>query len=254
MERGKNKFRISGRFWLKFISFIVGLVVLVILVDKVIMPWYVRLGDEVELPDVVEMKAGEARQKLLDEDFFVIIADSVYNARYPAGTVIEQLPPPYSVVKKGRHVYLTLSIGEKPIVMPNLFYKSPRDAELLLQSHNLKLQSKTYDYSEFSLAGVVIAQSYPAGQVVKVNTPISITISLGPFPKRKTVPRLIGKSLIEARKQLRLLGVHDIVIEYQEKDKVLPETIVGQEPQSGKAITDSMQVKLIVSKVKAVEE
>lgn len=252
MGTEKPKFRNSGRFWLKLFGLFVFFILFVIIIDKLVMPWYVRLGEEVELPDVVEMNAVEAEKKLLDEGFSVIIADSVYNAHYPAGSVVEQLPLPYSIVKKGRHVYLTISSGEKPIIMPNLFYKSPRDAELLLQSHNLKLSSKTYDYSDFSLAGVVIAQSYPAGQVVKANTPISITISLGPFPKQKTVPSLIGKSLLEARKQLQLLGVSDIEVEYKEREKVLPETIIGQEPENGKAITDSMRIKLIVSKVKTV--
>ena len=254
METEKTPFWMSGRFWLKLFALFVFFILFVILIDKVIMPWYVRLGEEIELPDVVEMTVSDAEKKLHEEGFFVIIADSVYNSYYPSGTVVEQLPLPYSVVKKGRHVYLTVSSGEKPIIMPNLFYKSPRDAELILQTHNLKLQAKTYEYSDFSLAGVVIAQSYPAGQLVKANTPISITISLGPFPKRKTVPHLVGKSLLEARKQLRLLGVKDIEIEYKEREKVLPETVIAQEPENGTVMTDSMRVKLTVSKVKALQE
>jgi len=241
-------------FWLKSLYLFIGFITLVLIFDYLLIPWYVRLGKEVELPDVVEMTRTEAENKLKNEGFSVVIADSVYNAQYSAGTIVEQLPAPFSVVKKGRHVYLTVSVGEKPIIMPNLFYKSPRDAELLLQGAGLRLKSKLYEYSEFSLAGVVISQSFPAGQVIRKDTPVSISISLGPFPKRKTIPYLIGKSLDAARKQLRLLGIRKIQIDYRERDNILPETVLSQEPKKGEDINDSTQVTLEISKVKKIEE
>jgi len=95
------------------------------------MPWYVRYGDEMELPDIVELSLDDARIRLENDGFQVVIADSVYDRNFPVGTVVEQMPLPFTTVKSGRYVYLKLSIGEKPIVMPNLFYKSPRDAGIL---------------------------------------------------------------------------------------------------------------------------
>jgi len=254
MEHQKQPVPIFKRLWFKLLIALAALVLFILLMDQVAMPWYVRLGQEVELPDVVEMPLNEAQKKLQGQGFVVIISDSVYNAQYAAGTVVEQMPLPFSIVKKDRHVYLKVSIGEKPIIMPNLFYKSPRDAELLLQSYGLKLQAKIPAYSDLSPAGVVIAQSFPAGQVVKRNTPIRITVSLGPFPKRKTVPDLLGKSLDTARRQLRLLGVRKIDVRYIEQDNMLPETVIDQKPAGGVAITDSTQVELSVSKVKKIEE
>jgi len=241
-------------FWLKSLYSFAGILIFVIILDYFVIPWYVRLGEEVELPDVVEMTRAEAEVKLTNDGFNVLIADSVYNAHYPAGTIVEQLPAPFSVVKQGRHVYLTVSVGEKPIIMPNLFYKSPRDAELLLQGAGLKLKTKLYEYSEISLAGVVISQSFPAGQVIKKDTPITISVSLGPFPKIKTIPYLIGKSLDAARKQLRLLGISNIDIVYRERDNILPETVLSQEPEKGSEINDSTHVTLEISKVKNIEE
>jgi len=232
----------------------VVLILFILLFDRVIMPWYVRLGDEVELPDVVEMTMDQASDTLTAAGFIPVIADSVYDAHYPVGSIVEQNPPPYSVVKTGRHVYLTVSIGEKPIRVPNLFYKSPRDAVLLLEAEGLKLGQKFYEYTEMSLAGVVISQSYPPGQIVKKDTPVDITISLGPMPKQKKIPDLVGKSLDAAKKQLALLGIKKISVEYVDKENILPETVVWQSLPSGTPVTDSISIDLKVSKIKQLEE
>ncbi len=238
----------------KFSIFIVGFLLFIILMDKVIMPMYVHLGDELEMPDVTEMTVEDAIGLLEQQGFIVIIADSIYDANYPKGTVIEQNPYPFSRVKKGRHVYLVVSIGKKPIMMPNLFYKSPRDAELILKSYGLKMGRKNYEYNDFAVEGVVIGQSYPQGQKVKRGTRIDITISLGPFPTVKTVPEVVGKSLSAAKKQLRTLGLRDIEVEYEERESILPETVLKQSIKSGTTIEEGMKILLTVSKLPPQEK
>jgi len=225
-------------------------ILFVILMDRVIMPWYVRLGHEVELPDVVEMTIIDAQKKLEKDGFSVLIADSIYDAHYEVGTVVEQMPLPLTTVKTGRHVYLKVSIGEKPIMMPNLFYKSPRDAQLILESFDLPLGIIEYEYSDISLEGVVISQSYPAGQVIKKGMAVNMTVSLGPFPKQPTVPQLVHKSLTVAKKQLKDLGLAKISVEFEERDDILPETIIQQSLEKGILIDETTEIVLIVSKLK----
>jgi len=237
----------------KFIVFFILFIIFVIIMDNFVMPMYVRLGNEIELPDVVEYSVDEATKTLENQGFSVILSDSVYDANYEKGHVVEQMPPPFSTVKQGRHVYLTVSIGEKPIIMPNLFYISPRDAELTLSSYGLELGSKFYDYDNASPEGVVIAQSHPQGQNVKLGTSISITISLGPFPERKTIPQLVGKSLDAARRQLQILGVKQIDITYEESENILPKTVLKQSLQAGTAIEDGLSINLTISRVKKNE-
>ncbi len=229
-------------------------ILFVLLMDIVVMPSYVRLGKEVQLPDVVEMDIRSAQNRLEKSGFSVVISDSIYEANFPEGTVIEQMPLPFTTVKSGRHVYLKISIGEKPIIMPNLFYKSPRDAELLLKSYDLTIGSVEYEYSDISLEGVVISQSYPAGQEVKKTTPIHVTISLGPFPKLPKIPNMVRKSLDAVKKQLKLLGVKKVTIEYEERDDILPETILEQSLAAGTIISNDTEINLLVSKLKKEEE
>lgn len=246
-----NKYRTS---WLYKTGFwLIILIIIILIMDNFVMPAYVRLGQEVELPDIVELKVDEAKKKLEEHGFHGVVADSVFDTQYIKGTVVEQLPPAYSTVKKGRHVYLTVSIGEKPIIMPNLFYISPRDAELTLNSYELKLGAKRYEYDNSSPEGVVIAQSYPQGQKVKRGTRVNITISLGPLPERRTIPQLVGKSLEEAKSQLKILGIEDIVVIYEEQASILPNTVLKQSIVPGTPINEE-EIKLTVSKLLSSED
>ena len=217
--------------------------------DFVIMPWYVDLGDEIEIPDTVEKNVNEARNLLTKSGFRVIVADSVFDANFESGMVVEQMPLAYSTVKKGRNVYLTVSIGERPIIMPNLFGISPRDAELKLNSFKLKLQSTFYSYSDLYPEGAVISQSFPQGQEVKKNTAITITVSLGEKPTNRVIPNLIGKSFSAAQQQLRQLGVSLGQTQYEESSSYLPNTVLKQSLKEGTAIDEDSKLVLTVSKL-----
>jgi len=234
-----------------FQLFIVFLVLLVIafLMDRVIMPFYVHLGDEIEMPDIVDKTIEEASKELEKENFRVVISDSVFSGNYDVGMVVKQMPLPFSIVKKGRNVYLTVSIGEKPIIMPNLFGKPQREAEILLKSYGLNLKRVYFAYSDnFPYKGVVISQSFPQGQKIKKDRQITITVSKGAVPKQKLVPKLIGKSLQKVKETLFDLNVTISNIDYTMDDSYLPGTIVGQSPNEGTPIKDNTVVELVVTK------
>ena len=233
----------------KIAVIVISFFLFMIIMDKIIMPWYVNLGDEIEMPDIVEMTVNEAQDSLEKSDFNVIIADSVYDAHYPEGTIVEQMPVAFSTVKKGRNVYLTVSNGEKPIIMPNLFGMSPRDAELKLNSLGLKLYTTLQVYNDLYPAGAVIAQNQPKDEPVTKNSRITITISLGAMPSERKIPGLIGKSLSAARQQLRQLDVSIRDIEYEENNSYLPNTVLKQSLKEGSAIGENSEIDLVVSKL-----
>lgn len=251
MDFDFEKFRQTRIF--KILVVFVSFIFFVLIMDNIVMPWYVGLGDEVQMPDIVEKNVNEAKTFLEQHGFHVVLADSVYDAHYPAGTVVDQRPIAFSTVKEGRNVYLTVSIGEKPVVMPNLFGISPRDAELKLDAMNLKLKTTLYAYSDLYPEGAVISQSFPQGQVVNRNTQITITVSLGEKPSRRIIPNLIGKSLSAARQQLEQLGVTVGEIFYEENNSYLPNTILKQSLPEGSMIGDEGVIDLTISKLETDE-
>jgi len=234
---------------MKSLYFFIGFILIVFLTDQVVMPWYVSLGDELKMPDVLEISVQDAQTQLQRDGFNVILSDSVYDGSYAPGTVVEQMPVASSTVKVGRNVYLTVSNGEKPIVMPNLFSRSPEEAKLRIRQMGLQLNTILYSYSDLYPEGAVIGQSFPQGQKVKRNTKITITVSLGGLPNNRQIPNLIGKSLDAARQQLRQLNIAIGVIEYEKNDRFLPNTILKQQPLSGTIYDDDNPLNLTISKL-----
>ncbi len=226
------------------------LIFLVLLFDKIIMPLYVKLGREIEMPDILELSLQDAKTKLTENGFPVMVSDSLYDSKHPGGTVIEQNPYPYAQVKKGRRVYLTISIGERPVIMPNLFGVSPREAELILESRDLILNGKGYVFSDIYHEGTVMGQSFLQGQPIKAGSRIDITISLGKMNQERVVPNVQGKSLYEAREILRSLGLKIGQIKYEIRQDVLPETVVDQSLKEGTVFTTEASINLTVTKEK----
>ena len=242
--------RYRGHWWFRLVVVFLGFMFFVFIMDRLVMPFYVHLGDETEMPDVLEMNIDEARSMLETQGFKVLIKDSLYDANHPENVVIEQNPYPYARVKEGRRVYLSISIGEKPIIMPNLFSVSPREAELILETNNLKLRNKNYVYSDIYHEGTVIGQSYPQGQIIKPGSGIDITISLGKLHEELIVPDLLGKSLFEARARLREMKLKIGEITYEERENILPETILKQSIPPGETFEAGETIDLTVSKEK----
>jgi len=240
--------------WARWGLYFLAFVVFVLIMDKVVMPWYVDLGDEMEMPDVVQKTLPEAQNQLQQRGFNVIIADSVYDAHFPEGAVVEQNPIAFSTVKQGRNVYLTVSIGEKPIIMPNLFGISPRDAELKLKSLGLNLKTVLYSYSDLYPEGAVIGQSFPQGQEVRKNAQIVITVSLGELPSQRRIPSLVGKSLSAARQQLNQLGISIGEIVYEESESYLPQTVLKQSLAEGTQVGEEAEIDLTVSVLKKEDD
>jgi beta-lactam-binding protein with PASTA domain len=251
MNKIKQFFKWFKSTWAyKPILFLIIIILLTVIMDKIVLPLIVDHGNERELPDVIEMTVDQATNVLEKEGFNVIIKDSLYDANHVLGTVIEQSPYPYATVKDGRRVYLTISIGDKPIIMPKLIGLSPRDAELTIMSYNLQMGSKSYMPSDIYLEGTVIGQSYPQGQQIKPKTKINITISLGKLKDEKTVPTLIGKSLFEAKEMLKMNDIKINEITYEERDKILPETVLKQSLEPGDLVEPGTTIDLVVSKEK----
>jgi len=148
-----------------------SIVIITLLMDFIVMPWYTKHGEEYEMPDVTDRTIEEAIQILEEANFKPLVQDSVYDEQFSPGSVIQQNPVPFSQVKKGRRVYLIVSIGEKPRYVPPLIGLTPQDAEFRLREQALKLNQIFYEFSDFYPRGVVINQSIPAGEQVKMRWP-----------------------------------------------------------------------------------
>jgi beta-lactam-binding protein with PASTA domain len=231
----------------KLLLLIIVIVLLILLFDFIIMPFYTKHGKEYELPDVTDLPIDEALSVLTEAGFNPIIQDSVYDEQFLQNNVIQQNPLAFSRVKKGRRVYLVVSIGEKPRNVPKLIGLTPQDAEFRLKEQKLILNRVIYEFSDFYHRGVVMNQSIPEGEIVKKNQRINITVSLGPAPTSMEIPNLVGKSLESAEKELDILGVQIGRIKYLYKPNLVPGTVLNQSVSEGTNASEIKSLDLIVS-------
>jgi beta-lactam-binding protein with PASTA domain len=244
-EKLKKIFTLKILGWL-FLAFLIILFVIVIL-DLFIMPFYTKHGKEYELPDVTDKPVKKAIRVLDSTGFDPIVKDSVYDEKFSPGSIIQQNPLPFTKVKKGRRVYLVVSIGEKPIYVPRVIGLTPQDAEFRLKEKGLNINQIIYEFSDFYMRGTVMNQSIPAGEIAKRNQKVNISVSLGPPPTSLEIPNLVGKSLVSAEKELDVLGVKIGIIKYSYRPNLVPGTVLNQSVSPGTNASKIESINLLVS-------
>ena len=225
------------------------LVVLVLLFDNVIMPFYTHHGEEVELPDVTEMHYNEGAELLKRRGFSTIIDGTKFDATYPESTIVFQSPFPFSLVKKGRRIYVTLSAGERMVAVPRVVGQSERDAIFLLTQAGLNVGEIFYEYVNYPPRGVVYDQSFAEGLEIVEGSEVDITVSMGRRPDRFLVPDIIGKSYETARRSILQAGLRVGTISYEVQEQLIPETVLSQSINPGEEVQQGQFIDLVVSKL-----
>lgn len=232
-----------------------GVLILLItmLMNSVVLPIYTLHNREKELPDVTELTFDEASKVLKKSGLRVIREPDKFDATYPAGIVIQQNPLPFSKVKKGRRIYLTLSAGERLVQVPRVIGTSERDASFKLRTSGLRLGQIGYEFDSYYPHGVVCKQSMMQDASVSEGDTIDIVISLGRMPSEFEVPDVVGISLTEAKKRLAKAGLPAGKITFEVQPNIIPDTVIRQSIEVGTKLDDRKPVNLVVSQLEAAE-
>ncbi len=238
----------TAKLWGIRIALLFGaLTLLLLFVNYVVMPIYVS-GNEVKVPALKGMNETQAQKKLLDLHLTPMIGAKKYDEKYPAGTVISQKPAPGAVVKEERRIYLFISGGESPSIVPELKERSIKDARFALERIGLALGDTSYVESD-KPKGTIIDQSYYPGSEVKRGTAVKITISRGRDEGMVRVPDLLGKSLADAERVLSATSLKLGRVNYQPSLSLLPNTIIEQYPSKDNLASTGDSVDVFVTKI-----
>ena len=240
----KNPLRL--KLFRKILYILFGLIVIVILLDNLIMPWYVS-SPETTVPSVINMKESDAITALEKAGFEVLISDTSFGLEYPASTIFLQKPDAGKIVKEGRTIYLFVSGGEKIINVPQLKGKSIVDAKFALERLGLKLGRVERIFSN-QPEDMIFDQQFAAGTPLKQGEVVGITVSAGRGVGSILVPDLIGKSLLDAKLILSDSSLVVGKVNYQPSSTLLPNTILDQYPSSGNRLSAGDVVDLFVTK------
>lgn len=142
---------------------------------------YTSHGISVEVPQVYGMADSTAVELLEKNKLQGVISDSRYDAELPARCVIEQIPAPGSYVKEGRHIYLTVNSGSRPLIaVPDVADNSSRRAaERKLINAGFTLTDPQYIDGETDWVYQVLFEGEPLELGAKVPEGSELTIVIG---------------------------------------------------------------------------
>ncbi|KAA0210861.1 MAG: PASTA domain-containing protein [Ignavibacteriaceae bacterium] len=223
------------------------------LFNNLLMPWYVKHSDLVEVPSVIGMTFIEAKRVLENSGLQVKQGDVKYDETKPIGQILEQNPPAGQMVKGSRRIYLTVCGGEQLIDVPRLVGRSLRDARFYLQQRGLDIGETVKKFSNEFPDEYVISQIIQPGSKVKRDTKIDLIISNGPEIGNLRVPDVIGKSLQEAKNIITESKLKVGRITYIASSES-PGKVLDQYPKKDKSANEQTAVDIFVSKLIIIEE
>ncbi len=218
----------------------------VALVNWVIMPRVVKLGREVEVPDVGGRSLGEAVKILEESSLKSFVESREFDPLVPEGYVISQVPLARQVVKEGRRVTLVVSLGPEKATVPHLRDLALSRAKSLLERSGLAVGDISYVGSESVLPGRVVASFPPFDSLVNRGTEVDLIVSQE--ASWEEMPNVIGEQLQGVEETLKALGLVIGEIEEVKGGEVEEGTILLQFPQPGTEVSRGDTVKLVVSR------
>ena len=240
------KIFLKSKFARRLLYFFAIIFVLIVLIDKLILPWYVD-SPETVVPDVVGMKDTDAIELLQNSGFEPLVIDTTYGESYPEGIIFLQKPADKKIVKVGRKIYLFVSGGAHVVSVPQLVGKTMLDAKFALERIGLKLGRVTQLPSD-KPKDMIFDQQFVEGTTLNKGQTVNISVSAGRSGGSIIVPNLIGKSLTQAESILTSKSLLIGKINFQTSQTLLPNTILDQYPSGGNKLNPGEKVDLFVTK------
>ncbi len=139
---------------LRQLFFIVAGFFLFLIAVQVWLRMYTNHGQKIELPKFIGMPLAEAVTIAEDNDFEIIVNDSVFIVGKSGGVITEQNPKPASLVKEKRKIYVTVTkygqetmkVKDLPILYGNAYEQ--KKTELSYRDINTKIRDYAYDPGE----------------------------------------------------------------------------------------------------------
>jgi eukaryotic-like serine/threonine-protein kinase len=166
------------------------------------------------------------------------------NDTVPSGTVFGETPPAGSIVGKGTHVTIAVSIGPGSSALPNVVGLTTAQASTKLKSAGFAPVAETQASSTVS-SGHVISTDPPAGTELQAGSQVTVVSSSG--PAQTTVPDVVGQSRAAAEASLTNAKLKTGTVTLKETTEQSPGTVIEQSPSAGASLTAGGTVELTVA-------
>jgi beta-lactam-binding protein with PASTA domain len=222
-------------------------ILIVLTVDRVVMPLVTRHGEELTLPDFTGQRLFEAQITLSELDLTYEVASEEYSFEHEAGIILQQFPSPDTKVKPGRTIKFIVSLGHREVPIPETHGLSVRQAMLDLETAGLKLGEIAWAFSD-TIPERVVVFSYPvAGTEVPLGSPVNLMVNRGRASTFTYMPQVTGLPLSEAIERIEEKSLKIGIITYRTDENYLPETVLEQSEPEGAELDVATEIDLVVS-------
>lgn len=181
------------------------------------------------------------------EGIEIVRRDEKYDDLQPKDHVIAQFPDPGSVVKPGKKVLLSISLGLQKVNVPDLVGASMREVDMALMNSQLSAGDRAYVFSDKIAPDRIVGQSPLPSEEYGVNKEVDLLISLGRRPESYPLPSLVGLSLDESKSRLKAWGFNFGRI-FSKKDATRPKfQVISTSPSPYTTVRKGDVISFLVS-------
>jgi serine/threonine-protein kinase len=203
-------------------------------------------GREVTVPELSGLTEAEARAILFDEGLSLDVESSRFSDSVPAGRILDQTPAPRVAVKRDRSVRVLLSLGDRPLSIPDVQGSSLRSAQMLFSQRGLTVGNTLYAHTDTGEGSTVVYQSPSPGEMSGFDPSVSVLVSLGPVDDYFIMPDLTGRLASAVTPRMRNEGFRSAEISATTQTGAPAGVIVGQQPAPGYRVSRNDVIRLEV--------
>lgn len=193
-------------------------------------------------PELVGLTYEEAIKNAANSGVTITVESKVFTEGCEAAKIISQSVEPGSDVEAGASIAVSVAIPWHEFEMPNLMYKSEKDAVQLLKNLGIKCETKA-ENNEVVAANLVLSQSVEKDSAITPGSKVSITVSKGSAPFK--MPDVKGKTQEAAQDKLLDAGL-SVSIEYGYDEKVKVGNVISQSIPAGNNVKKGASVTIVV--------
>ena len=203
--------------------------------------------DEMTMPNIIGMTLDDVKEKYPDLNLDI---DRQYSTDYKENEVMDQKTPAGRTIKKSTIVNIVISNGPQKVEVDDYANLSAQDAQIKLEKKGLK--PKLVYINDDEVAKDIVIKTEPAAHSeVSQGTVVKVYVSNGKLVKAVNVPKFIGMTIEEARKEaedknLKLKEVSGSSNEYKEGE------VIKQSIDANSVVNEDTEIEVTVCDGKAV--
>ena len=247
-----------GGFVLKNVLIAIVIFVALVWLSLIGVDFYTHHGESEVIPDLRGQYVEEAEVTLAKQGLYPQVIDSVYVRDKKLGTIIDQIPPAKSTVKRNRAIYLIINSRQvRRVALPDVSDVSYRQADAMLKSVGLSVGSVEYTPSEYKDLVTDVkfhGNSVLPGTRVPEGSSLVLVVGSGSGESASEVPAIKGMGLDEGTQKLVsssfIIGAvnYDVIPSGDESEYV----IYRQRPAAGSSLPAGSRIDVWLSKDKSL--